>query len=129
MCAGVGIADTGGLAGSASDFAVPANTGEMAAHFAMQKRPPGRGVVVPLPAAAEQAAHLRGEFAGCVSSSLSQQQQDKRHRGESAGLVSSSLSQQQQQSDRHLRGESAGLASSSLSQQQQQIDRHLRGVP
>ena len=128
MCAGVGIADTGGLAGSASDFAVPANTGEMAAHFAMQKRPPGRGVVVPLPAAAEQAAHLRGEFAGCVSSSLSQQQQDKRHRGESAGLVSSSLFQQQQ-SDRHLRGESAGLASSSLSQQQQQIDRHLRGVP
>jgi hypothetical protein len=63
-----------------------------------------------------------------VSSSLSQQQQDKRHRGESAGLVSSSLFQQQQ-SDRHLRGESAGLASSSLSQQQQQIDRHLRGVP
>ena len=107
MCAGVGIADTGGLAGSASDFAVPANTGEMAAHFAMQKRPPGRGVVVPLPAPAEQAAHLRGEFAGCVSSSLSQQQQ----------------------SDRHLRGESAGLASSSLSQQQQQIDRHLRGAP
>ena len=125
MCAGVGIADTGGLAGSASDFAVPANTGEMAAHFAMQKRPPGRGVVVPLPAPAEQAAHLRGEFAGCVSSSLSQQQQDKRHRGESAGLVSSSLFQQH----RHLRGESAGLASSSLSQQQQQGDRHLRGVP
>ena len=30
MCAGVGIADTGGLAGSASDFDVPANTGEMA---------------------------------------------------------------------------------------------------
>ena len=107
MCAGVGIADTGGLAGSASDFDVPANTGEMAAHFAMQFRPPGRGVVVPLPAPAEQAAHLRGEFAGCVSSSLFQQQQ----------------------SDRHLRGESAGLASSSLSQQQQQIDRHLRGVP
>ena len=45
MCAGVGIADTGGLAGSASDFDVPANTGEMAAHFAMQKRPPGSGVV------------------------------------------------------------------------------------
>ena len=105
MCAGVGIADTGGLAGSASDFAVPANTGEMAAYFAIQKRPPG-----------------------AASSSLSQQQQDKRHRGESAGLVSSSLFQQQQ-SDRHLRGESAGLASSSLSQQQQQIDRHLRGVP
>ena len=41
MCAGVGIADTGGLAGSASDFAVPANTGEMAAHFAMQFAPPG----------------------------------------------------------------------------------------
>ena len=77
----------------------------MAAYFAMQKRPPGRGVVVPLPAAAEQAAHLRGEFAGCVSPSLfqQQQQQDKRHRGESAGLVSSSLFQQQQ-SDRHLRG-------------------------
>ena len=114
---------------AASDFAVPANTGEMAAYFAMQKRPPGRGVVVPLPAAAEQAAHLRGEFAGCVSPSLfQQQQQDKRHRGESAGLVSSSLFQQQQ-SDRYLRGESAGLASSSLSQQQQQSDRHLRGVP
>ena len=31
MCTGVGIADTGGLAGSASDFAVPPNTGEMAA--------------------------------------------------------------------------------------------------
>ena len=40
MCAGVGIADTGGLAGSASDFAVPAHTGEMAAYFAIQKRPP-----------------------------------------------------------------------------------------
>ena len=55
MCAGVGIADTGGLAGSASDFAVPANTGEMAAYFAIQKRPPG-----------------------AASSSLSQQQQNKR---------------------------------------------------
>ena len=95
MCAGVGIADTGGLAGSVRLRRVPANTGEMAAYFAMQKRPPGRGVVVPLPAAAEQAAHLRGEFAGCVSSSLfQQQQQHKRHRGESAGLVSSSLFQQ-----------------------------------
>ena len=52
----MGIADTGGLAGSASDFAVPANTGEMAAHFAIQKRPPG-----------------------AASSSLSQQQQNKRH--------------------------------------------------
>ena len=55
MCAGVGIADTGGLAGSASDFAVPANTGEMAAHFAMHFAPPG-----------------------AASSSLSQQQQNKR---------------------------------------------------
>ena len=85
MCAGVGIADTGGLAGSASDFAVPANTGEMAAYFAIQKRPPG-----------------------AASSSLSQQQQqsDRHLRGESAGLASSSLSQQQQQQqgDRHLRG-------------------------
>ena len=52
MCAGVGIA--GGLAGSASDFAVPANTGELAAYFAMQKHPPG-----------------------AASSSLSQQQQQQ----------------------------------------------------
>ena len=88
---------------AASDFAVPANTGEMAAYFAMQKQPPGRGVVVPLPAAAEQAAHLRSEFAGFVSPSTTQQQQQNKRRGEFAGLVSSSLFQQQQ-SDRHLRG-------------------------
>ena len=41
VVAGVGIVGAGGLAGGASDFVVPANTSEVAAYFAMQKRSPG----------------------------------------------------------------------------------------
>ena len=62
----MGIVDTGGLAGSVRlrRACKHRRDGGVLRHT---EAAPGRGVVVPLPAAAEQAAHLRSEFAGFVS--------------------------------------------------------------